>query len=103
MQHRSAGLLKSFGRLLEIVHLETDMLNAITVRVQEFLPTGVPSDRLDQFERELSDFEERQFRLALGWAASEHGLYFMARFGGRDPRRAYSEHCSPMLASGFDV
>src|ERR1019366_4900092 len=103
VQHRHTGVAETLDSLIEVCHLESDVLDTLAVGVQVLLPTGIAAYGLDQFERHLTEFDKSQLRPTLGASAPEEHLHFIAGLGGAYLRWIDAEDSGPALTGDFDV
>src|ERR1017187_6955833 len=103
VEHRHPAVTEALDGLVHVCNLERDVLDTFAVGVQVLLPARVAAYRLDEFKRDLAEFDESQLRLTLGRAAPEDHLDLVAGLGSAYLRRIDAEDGSPALTGSFDV
>jgi hypothetical protein len=103
MLYRHTHILEFLNGFVRVGYLEGDVVNALAVRIEKFLPGCVVADRLDQFQRDLPEIQECELCLPVGWVSPVHELRFVAGFDVENPRWSDAQNRCPTPAGGFDV
>jgi len=97
MLYRHTHILECINGFVRVGDLEGDVVNALAVRIEKFLPGCVIADRLDQFQRDLPEIQECELCLPVGWVSPVDELRFAAWFNGENPRWSDAQNRCPRL------